>query len=238
MANLEIIYLSFIMGIAGSFHCLGMCGPIAMALPLSGRSKDEKLFGVMLYNAGRIFTYASLGLVLGFAGDYLFTPNIQSTVSIFFGIAILVYLCLPKGFRKKPLQFGGIQRTLLQLRTMLGKFLSQKSNASLFSIGLLNGLLPCGMIYLALASSFLTGSAIKGSLFMASFGLGTFPLMMMAAYFGSFINQSLRLKVRKLIPLFLFAMAVLLLLRGLNLGLPFISPLLPESQEATPVVCH
>jgi uncharacterized protein len=177
--------MAFVMGAVGSLHCLGMCGPIAMALPLGVRSTGGKLLGGIIYNLGRIVSYCLLGFVLGLAGGFLVTPKIQSTVSIVFGVAILLYLLLPSGLKKSVSRSPLAKGFLLNLRRQLGKLLSSKSNSSLFRIGLLNGLLPCGMIYLALSSSFLTGSALNGSLFMAAFGFGTFPAMLAVVFCGS-----------------------------------------------------
>lgn len=234
----QIISMAFLMGLLGSFHCVGMCGPIAMALPMGNRTNNSRLWGGIVYNLGRVFTYAFLGLVLGLAGDFLISPKIQSTVSIAFGLLIGIYLLLPPN-TKRVLKISPSQTLLVRLRKQLARFLYIQNNSSLFGIGLLNGLLPCGMIYLALASSFVAGSALKGSLFMALFGLGTFPMMVAAVYFGSFLNQHIRLKLRKLVPIFLVFMAALLIVRGMNLGIPYLSPSLPGSalhHEA--VICH
>ena len=233
----QIISMAFVMGLIGSFHCLGMCGPIAMALPMGNRSNSSRLAGGTIYNLGRIMTYAVLGLVLGLAGDFLISPQIQSSVSIVFGVAIGLYLLLPSKV-KTVLRIAPSQSLLVKLRKQLAKFLYIQNNSSLFGIGLLNGLLPCGMIYLALASSFLAGSAVKGSLFMALFGLGTFPTMLAAVYFGSFLSQHIRLKLRRLVPIFLFFMAALLIVRGMNLGIPYLSPSLPEQASTEAVICH
>lgn len=233
----EMISMGFVMGLIGSFHCLGMCGPIAMALPMGNRDHSSKLFGGLIYNFGRITTYSVLGFVLGLAGDYLISPEIQSTVSILFGALIVLYLLLPLK-TKTILKIAPSQSLLVRLRKQLARFLYIQNNSSLFGIGLLNGLLPCGMIYLALASSFVAGSALKGSLFMALFGLGTLPTMLAAVYFGSFLNQHIRIKLRKLVPIFLFFMAALLVVRGMNLGIPFLSPSLPGQTAAEAVICH
>ena len=164
-----IISVAFVMGAVGSLHCIGMCGPIAMALPMGARSRGEKLWGGVAYNMGRIVSYSSLGLALGVIGDFLVTPQIQSTLSIAFGALILLYLFTPSRFRKIVSERSPAHGFFFQLRKLLGKLLSAGSDRSLFGIGLLNGFLPCGMIYLALTSSFLAGSAVNGSLFMASF---------------------------------------------------------------------
>ena len=239
MSISEIISVAFVMGAVGSLHCIGMCGPIAMALPMGSRSNGSRLYGGAIYNFGRITTYSWLGLVLGLAGNYLISPQVQSTASIVFGVLILTYLLLPSKFKKGVLHISPAQSFLLKLRKQLGKLFTIQNNSSLFGIGMMNGLLPCGMIYLALATSFLAGSALKGSLFMLFFGLGTFPAMLGVVFFGSFLNQQIRFKLRKMVPLFLFFMAALLVLRGLNLGIPYVSPTLPTTATAAPeTLCH
>jgi sulfite exporter TauE/SafE len=233
----QIISMAFVMGLVGSFHCLGMCGPIAMALPMGHRNNSSRLLGGVIYNLGRVFTYFFLGLVLGMAGDILISPKIQNIVSITFGALIVIYLLLPSK-TKTALKISPNQALLVRLRKQMAKFLYIENNSSLFGIGMLNGLLPCGMIYLALTSSFLAGSAIKGSLFMFSFGLGTFPTMLAAVFFGSFVNQHIRSKLRKLVPVFLFFMAALLIVRGMNLGIPYLSPSLPAHASPEAMGCH
>lgn len=234
----EIISVAFVMGLVGSLHCLGMCGPIAMSLPMGNRSTAGRLYGGLLYNLGRVLTYTWLGLLLGLAGGFLITPKVQSSVSIIFGAAILLYLILPSGIKKSFSNHSASNRFFLALRKQLGNLLSMQTGSSYFGIGLLNGLLPCGMIYLALTSSFLAGGVLKGGLFMAAFGAGTFPAMLAAVFFGSFINQQVRLNLRKAVPVFLACMAALLVLRGLNLGIPYISPSLPQDGAVVETICH
>lgn len=233
----QIISMAFVMGLIGSFHCLGMCGPIAMALPIGYRTNSGRLAGGVIYNLGRVFTYSFLGLILGLAGGFLISSKIQNVVSIVFGALIVIYLLLPSK-TKTALKISPNQALLIRLRKQIAKFLYIENNSSLFGIGMLNGLLPCGMIYLALTSSFLAGSAVKGSLFMFSFGMGTFPVMLAAVFFGSFVNQHIRSKLRKLVPVFLFFMAALLIVRGMNLGIPYLSPSLPTPHSPNAMICH
>jgi hypothetical protein len=234
----EIISIAFVMGLVGSLHCLGMCGPIAMALPMGDQSTTGRLYGGVLYNLGRVLTYTWLGLILGLAGGFLITPKVQSSISIAFGTVILLSLFLPKGIKQSFANASPAQGFFLNLRKQLGKLLSAQTNSSFFDIGMLNGLLPCGMIYLALTSSFLTGNILKGGLFMAAFGAGTFPAMLTAVFFGSLINQQVRLNLRKAVPVFLACMAALLVLRGLNLGIPYLSPSLPHDAVPVETLCH
>jgi uncharacterized protein len=233
----QMISTAFIMGAVGSLHCIGMCGPLALALPLGHRSDAGRLAGGLVYNLGRITTYAAFGFILGLAGEHLFSAHLQSILSISLGALILLYLFIPLKYRASSAIISWANKPFIHLRSSLGKLFQSRNYTSVFSIGLLNGLLPCGLVYLAISSSLLTGTAIKGSLFMALFGAGTLPAMLATTYFGSYINQQLRFRLRKAVPVFLFIMATLLVLRGLNLGIPFISPALPESPEAA-IDCH
>lgn len=233
----EVITAGFVMGAVGNFHCIGMCGPLALALPVSHRSEWGRVVGGIIYNTGRIVTYSVLGLLLGFAGGFLVAAKYQHVLSISLGAIILVYLFIPKKFNTPSTLASYANKPFLELRTALGKLFRSKKYSSLFSIGVLNGLLPCGMIYLAISSSLVTGSALKGSLFMAAFGFGTFPVMISVVFLGNLFGQQLRSKMRKAVPVFLFVMALLLVVRGLNLGIPYLSPIIPV-QASQPVICH
>ena len=237
MSTAEVISTAFVMGAVGSLHCIGMCGPLALSLPIGHRTGSGRVLGGVLYNLGRVTTYATLGLILGLAGQTLFSSSWQSILSITLGAVIFIYLLIPTRYKASSVFVSATNKPFVKLRTALGRLFHSPKYTSLFSIGVLNGLLPCGMIYLALSSSLLAGTAAKGSLFMAFFGLGTFPAMLGAVFFGSYFNQQVRGQLRKAIPVFLFIMATLLVLRGLNLGIPFISPQLPLSSGEA-VQCH
>jgi uncharacterized protein len=237
MNTTEVISTAFVMGAVGSLHCIGMCGPLGLSLPVAHRTNSGRLFGGTLYNLGRVTTYSVLGLTLGLAGQTLFSTRWQSVLSTTLGIIIFLYLLIPSKYKASSFFVSRANRPFLKLRAILGRLFHSPTYTSLFSIGVLNGLLPCGMIYLALSTSLLAGTAAKGSLFMLFFGLGTFPAMLGVVFFGSYFNQQIRAQLRKAIPVFLFIMATLLVLRGLNLGIPFISPQLPVSSHE-PVTCH
>ncbi|MEI6947195.1 sulfite exporter TauE/SafE family protein [Paraflavisolibacter sp. H34] len=237
MDFLQIITTALVMGLIGSLHCVGMCGPLAMALPVAHRSSRGRLLGGLIYNTGRVLTYAVLGGILGLAGEYLLSSHWQGNLSIALGACIFMYLLFPSQKKATTLLATWANKPFVHLRLALGRLFQSKKYTSLFAIGVLNGLLPCGMIYLAVSSSLLAGSALKGSLFMLLFGLGTFPAMVAVVFFGSYVNQQLRLGLRKAVPVFLFFMATLLVLRGLNLGIPFVSPALPDAPQAA-VLCH
>lgn len=223
-------------GLFGSFHCIGMCGPIALSLPVYGKSAPEKLLLILLYNLGRASTYAAFGALFGFLGKQFFLFGYQQAFSVFLGAVILLLLFVGKFFRGK---IGIIDTLLNRVKNLLSGLLkSPNNNASYYFIGLINGLLPCGLVYLAVASAMATGNALGGAALMFMFGLGTFPLMISLMVFGRFISVSFRTKMRKLVPVFVVITAVVLLLRGLNLGIPYLSPQLISDVSSQTVECH
>ncbi len=229
----ELIGSAFIMGLAGSLHCIGMCGPLALSLPVSHKNGFSRISGGLIYNSGRVVSYASMGFIFGSLGNVIISTKWQSGLSIALGSIILLYLFIPKRF------FSNISiaaKPFMYLRQQLGKLFQSKHLSSSFFIGVLNGLLPCGLVYLALSSSVITASSINGAMFMLFFGLGTFPMMFATVLMGSYLKQSLRQKIYRIVPALLFFMALLLILRGMNLGIPFISPGFVNQNEV--VECH
>ncbi|HET9432554.1 MAG TPA: sulfite exporter TauE/SafE family protein [Chitinophagaceae bacterium] len=234
---MEIIGPAFVMGLAGSLHCIGMCGPLALSLPVSHDTNLSRISGGLIYNSGRILSYTSMGLIFGSLGNLIIAAKWQSSLSIGLGIIILLYLLFPK----KHFHFSTatiLGKPFMLLRQQLGKLFQSKKLSSLLFIGILNGFLPCGLVYLALTSSIISASPGNGGMFMLFFGLGTFPMMYATVLMGNYLNQSLRQKIHKAVPALLFFMAVLLILRGMNLGIPFISPELSSAQSKEPIECH
>lgn len=232
----QLFIPGFIMGLAGSLHCVGMCGPIAISLPLQGKTTLGKITGSFLYNTGRITTYTAFGLVFGLIGKSFSWFGWQQKISISLGVIILLFLIIPKLFPNKTLH-PAIQQVMYRLREKLSHYLFQGNPASLYATGLLNGLLPCGLVYMALAGATVTGQAKEGMLFMIFFGLGTMPAMFFTALFGNWLKQPVRTQIRKLYPAMMVIMATLLILRGLNLGIPLVSPKLNMSSTSV-VDCH
>lgn len=223
-------------GLVGSLHCLGMCGPIAFALPLD-RSNDFSIFsGSLVYNFGRLVTYFALGFVFGLLGYGFFLAGFQRWISIAVGVIMILSVVLPHFSRNNRLRFPSFNLWIGKVKGELGKQLGKKSMSNLFAIGLLNGLLPCGLVYMGLAGATATATATSGGLFMLVFGLGTLPLMLAVAVFGNQIKTKLMIKARKLIPAFIILIGSLFILRGMNLGVPYLSPKMDKQTEV--VNCH
>lgn len=213
-----MIWPAFILGLAGSLHCLGMCGPLALALPAGAPDRARFAIGRAAYNAGRIVTYCLLGVAFGAVGQTLAFAGWQRGLSIAAGIAMLA-----AAFASHRLS-ASVQIPLF--RKAWSALLRNRGMASLFAIGLLNGLLPCGLVYVALAGAAATGSAAQGAVFMALFGMGTFPAMLAVALAGRMVSLPLRLRFQRAVPYAISFVAVLLILRGLDLGIPLVSPAL------------
>ncbi len=224
---------AFLTGLFGSFHCAGMCGPIAFALP--GKRADGARFflGRALNNAGRISTYALLGLISGSFGLGLKLAGFQQTVSILAGVIIILTVV----FSQTRLRLQSFNPLKLFSSKLVQTLFRSKSLFNLFLIGSINGLLPCGFVYIALIGAGTTQGIMEGALFMICFGLGTLPLMYLVGIAGQFLSGSVRSKFSKLSPVFAILIAGLFIIRGLNLGIPYLSPKLAnESVQAEN--CH
>lgn len=233
---MELLIAAFSLGILGSFHCVGMCGPIALALPVHQLSPQGRIAGIILYNVGRAFTYAVLGAIFGALGMGVILAGYQQTLSIVLGVLLLLTVVLPSV--KKDGFFSVVFPHLaFWLKARFSYLFSKRSYTALFLTGVFNGLLPCGLVYMALAGATASGDIFLGALFMAVFGLGTLPAMFSVTLFSS-LSASFRSSMRKLAPIVAGVMACLLILRGLGLGIPYISPELSHKDNTEHSCCH
>jgi sulfite exporter TauE/SafE len=222
-----------------------MCGPIALAIPLKTDSWLARIFGGVLYNLGRAITYAVMGAVFGLLGRGLVMSGFQQWVSIVMGAIMILSVITPSIYKNRFNADKGVFSFVGKLKMSLGKLFAQRSYGSLLMIGLLNGLLPCGLVYFAIAGAIATGSSASGSLFMFIFGLGTLPMLLAISLLGNMITLELRKKITKLIPYAIVFIGVLFILRGLSLGIPYLSPPekamtvpVEEAQQEKPSCCH
>jgi sulfite exporter TauE/SafE len=233
---LQFILAGFGLGALSSLHCVGMCGPLALSLPVHHLSKPQQFFSVLLYQSGRVVTYSILGCVLGFAGRRVYLAGFQQWFSILIGIFILLLVTQYWLFKKRA-QPSFLTHFYVRVQKLMMKILENKSSGTFLFFGMANGLLPCAMVYVAIAGAMVTTEIANSVLFMAMFGLGTLPAMFAFSYFGQFISLPVRNSFKKAVPVFVSVMAVILILRGMNLGIPFISPFLSSPTEAA-VSCH
>ncbi len=233
----SVMIAGFTLGIAGSLHCVGMCGPLSLALPVAHFTRSKRFLSLLLYQAGRVITYSFIGLLAGLAGRRIYIAGYQQWFSVFLGSLVLLFALLyflqKRGLRLKFLRryYSGIQQLIIKAMQY------PAGPVTFLFTGLANGLLPCGMVYIALASTLSLTEVHESVLFMAMFGAGTLPAMMLVAYAGQLMRPSIRLSFQKAVPVFITIMGLVLILRGLNLGIPFISPELPAAPGQS-IVCH
>lgn len=212
------------LGIGGSLHCLGMCGPLVMAVPFP---KNRKTNGTKsLYFFGKAIAYGLLGILVGMLGLKAIWGESQRFISVFAGLLVILMVVFPL------------------IKPKIGKFRFQKSFQKIFQqikenpkwyhffqLGFLNGLLPCGMVYMALTVALAAGNPVKSFFGMLIFGFGTTPILWMIAVLKTSLKIDLRKKLKPITTSLSILVGILLILRGLNLGIPYISPKLDTSAE-------
>lgn len=229
-------WAAFSMGLLGSLHCAGMCAPIALSLPYPEQTRWGRLKSILLYNTGRLITYSLIGLVFGLMGKGLFFAGWQRAVSIVMGVFLLLVSFSLINPERSLMSNNYVSRAYLWLKQQLGKRLQQKGDRSIFLVGLLNGILPCGLVYLAIVGALTAEHAWQGMFYMASFGLGTFPLMIAVVWSSVWLKPGIRTFFTRFYPVFLFALAILLIWRGLLLQIPRSLELWEALGQ--PVFCH
>lgn len=212
------IITGFLLGLGGSLHCIGMCGPIAIALPGPKlKTRWQKIASdKMAYQFGRVATYTMLGTIVGIGGCYIALAGYSKILSITSGLLMILALSAQLLWQRELISGRLVEKTIAPLKRALGILLKKHDTLTHFSIGLLNGLLPCGLVTAALIGSLGMGSIGSGAIFMFGFGLGTLPLMSMVALGGSQISCTLKRRLRFAAPAIGIAIAVLFLLRGMS----------------------
>lgn len=225
--------MAFLMGLTGSLHCAGMCGPIIWVMPFQMLSGIKKWIGILTYHLGRVSIYALMGAVL-YSFKSFFRPEWQQYISIILGISLLIvglFSFIPSSrFSIKLPWTNFIQRHL-------SKFMGNPSIGTLFITGLLNGLLPCGLVYMALSASLIAPTATHAIALMYSFGLGTVPMLITLTVIknrATFLNMA---HFRKFVPVVMLFFGSLFVLRGMNLGIPYVSPKVVVEQQAIKADC-
>ena len=231
---------ALVLGLLGSLHCLGMCGPIAFMLPLDRQNNTKKLFQLSLYHLGRIMAYSLMGLAFGLVGKGFYLFGIQQKISVVIGAIMIVLVLVPSRKLNKFSLAKPIYKLINKVKQRLGQELKKRTPDTFLTIGFLNGFLPCGLVYMALLGAIAMANIGEGALYMALFGLGTVPLMTSIVYFSSLFGKKAKMKIQKLIPAFVVIIGLLFILRGLGLGIPYISPEAPNQIEMVSgeIECH
>ena len=216
---MEYYWTGLLFGLFGSFHCVGMCGPIVLAVPMNAKSKAILLFDTLLYNTGRITTYAFIGGLLSLVGKPFFILGYQQFLAVFTGVLLLIFLFL----EQRKFAFLSFKTPLFFKKTF-NKLLNGKNKSSLFLLGILNGFLPCGFVYMAAMGAILTPTLFDGAFYMMLFGIGTLPLLLLVSFSRNVLTLSIKNKLNKLKPYLITLVAILFIIRGLGLGIPYLSP--------------
>lgn len=233
-----MLITAFFLGLVGSLHCVGMCGPIAFMLPVDRTNTYKKVSQIAVYHIGRLLAYSIIGLVFGLIGKSLYIFGFQQQLSIAIGVLMIVVVVVPQAVFNRYNFSKPVYRLISKVKSALGTALKKKTADTFLTIGFLNGFLPCGLVYMALFAAIASGNALSGSLYMATFGLGTVPLMTTAIYFSHFLKGAARQRIQKIIPVFVILIGVIFILRGLGLGIPYLSPAPVNEMVNGALNCH
>lgn len=225
------------LGVFGSMHCIGMCGPLVLAVPGNTASRWKYIVERLVYHTGRAMMYGVIGSVLGLVGKGVLI-NIQQDVSIILGVTILVAALIPLGLRARMDKYSPLKKIHNAVAARFSSLLKKRGYVTLFTLGMLNALLPCGLVYTAVIGAAVVADVWQSALFMFVFGMGTAPALVIVSLTGSMVSQKYRLYITRAIPLFSIALGVILILRGLNLGIPMVSPkVIHQSVQADSIDC-
>ena len=231
--ELALILSALGLGFASGFHCIGMCGPIALSMGLTKKQSTNFYLQNLTYQFGRITTYSILGGILGIIGEGFEMVGFQQYLTIAVGILLIFMAVFSFGGKDFASKFPFLSSFLFKVKMKLSKLLQKADYRSRYATGLLNGLLPCGMVYMALTASLAAGGIVQSAGFMALFGLGTLPFMFLVVLVGNLMTSALRLKILKVVPVMMIILGGLFILRGMELGIPYVSP-----QKASMQVIH
>lgn len=226
--RMELIWTALVLGAAGSVHCAGMCGPLALAIPVPEGGGWRYLLGRVFYNLGRVVMYGCLGAGFGLVGRTVYLAGFQQWFSLVLGTVLLLGLFLSP----RLLALGFVTRWVTRLKRAMGGLLRRRGMVALGLLGLLNGLLPCGLVYVACAGAAATGGVVSGLVYMLVFGLGTVPVMLAISLSGRLFQAAMRRWMMRVVPVSVGLVAGLLILRGLGLGIPYVSPAFSPSTGA------
>ncbi|MFA5833357.1 MAG: sulfite exporter TauE/SafE family protein [Bacteroidota bacterium] len=217
------IFAAFTLGLLGSMHCIGMCGPLVLAVPSNAVHRWKFIVERVLYNTGKALTYGVMGAGLGLVGKSVLM-NVQQDFSIVLGITMLLTVAIPLGFKSKIEKYSPLKYLYRFVKEKFSVLMKKRGSLALFVMGMLNGLLPCGLVYTALIGATVVADIWQSALFMMMFGVGTAPALIAISLTGKMISLKFRSFMTRAIPIFSIAVALILILRGMNLGIPLISP--------------
>lgn len=212
-----MFFTAFLMGLVGSLHCVGMCGPLTLLLPQDQKISFKYVLGRSFYNLGRMFTYASLGLMIGLLGQQSTFFISLKVISVVLGIALIGFVVIPQRWFNAS---GIMARFTGKLKSSIKRTFELSYLGGQLSFGIINGLLPCGLVYAALSGAFLTLDPFLGAGFMVFFGLGTIPLMLTVSLSAGYIKKLLGKHSLKIISATYLLIGSWLIIRGFIFDTP------------------
>lgn len=232
-----MIYVAFTLGLFGSLHCVGMCGPLAIAFcDKEGDSTGQRLVSGLSYNLGRTFTYAILGLFFGLLGSFIVVVDLQKVLSIVLGALLVTSFFLSYDIDQKINGLPSVRKFYDRLRLVISNMYTRAKRYHPFTLGAANGLLPCGLVYLALAGAVAAGTLADGMIFMTFFGLGTIPMMLALVLGIKMMTPKWRFQFRRVLPFVTLAFGVFLIYRGVVVDMP--AELNFWEMLKNPIMCH
>ncbi|HMP99101.1 MAG TPA: sulfite exporter TauE/SafE family protein [Cyclobacteriaceae bacterium] len=218
-----MIYAALMLGILGSMHCIGMCGPIALAIP-AGKSLNRFLISRFLYNTGRVITYMTLGAILGLAGGVFIWLGWQQWLAMALGALMFIFALFSFRLNYNYKVPTPLQNLLILIKSKIAHMFKKKGFLAPLVTGMLNGLIPCGLVYLAMGTALASGNILDGATFMTFFGIGTIPALLATAFAGRIAGIKLRTGLLKFSPVFIALLAVVIFLRGFFIEVPQTEP--------------
>lgn len=231
--NTSVIIMALLMGFTGSLHCAGMCGPIVWIMPFQMFNGAKKVIAIALYHIGRVSVYAALAVILH-SFRSMFDPKVQQYISIILGSILLLagVLSFFSASWNMNLPWGGF------VKKQLGNVIGKPGLGAITAAGILNGMLPCGLVYMALSASMTLGTAAQAAGMIYIFGIGTLPMLVSITLLKTKVNFLRSSHIKKFIPVVVFSFGCLFVLRGMNLGIPYLSPKVVVSAGEVHSCCH
>lgn len=213
-----MLFTAFTFGLLGSLHCVGMCGPLMLALPFG--AQQGRVGRLLLYNLGRITTYMVLGALMGFLGQGIFLVGLQSWLTLALGAVLVVIGLFSIQIEFKMWSTPLLSGLYIKLKSQFARLVKKTGLPAVFALGTLNGLLPCGLVYLALAGALTTSDWQSGVGYMLAFGTGTVPLLLAVTILGHRSGQRMQQYLRKAYPFAIALTGLFLIWRALQFQLP------------------
>lgn len=234
----------FVAGIAGSFHCIGMCGGFACALGGDPAGRMATIYKHLLYNTGRVTTYMFMGGLAGMAGQALYLPEGitskvpldmwhnhstfpsellpetlstgQRVLAVFAGLLMVIMALQLFGYLQRiHILTKGLGSTTLVVS--IRSLLNSNSRSATLAFGVFNGFLPCPLVYAFVAHAAASANILSGMIIMVIFGIGTFPAMLLTGGAGQMINHHWRQRAVWVAAGFVMLLGLITILRGLFL---------------------